>query len=710
MNRILTCPLGLCLLAAVLPSPAAEKNTGKMEAPVAKKNPHKLVKHNHTRVDEYYWLRERDNPDVIAYLEAENRYVEESMAHTKELQKTLFEEFKTRIKQTDESVPYRKDGYYYYTRTIEGEDYPVYCRKKGSLDAAEEILLDGNEAAKGHGFFSVGTIDISTNNKIMAYATDTVGRRFYTFRFRNLETGEELPDIIPDVTPSFAWANDNKTVFYARQDPQTLRSYQIFRHTLGTDTSTDRLVFEEKDEEFRCFVFKTKSKKYIMVGSSQTLSDEYRYLDADRPEAALEVLQPRQRDHEYSVDHFGDHFYIRTNHQAKNFRLMRAPVEKPGMENWREVIPHRPDTLLSDIEIFRDYLVVVERRNGLLQLGIRPWSGGGEYYIDFGEPAYAAYPTANHDFDTAVVRYNYSSLTTPQSVYDHNMKSKQRTLLKQDEVLGGFDQKNYVTERIYALSHDSVKIPVSLVYRKGFQRNGKSPLFQYGYGSYGISSDARFNPFIVSLLDRGFVYAIAHIRGGQEMGRQWYDDGKLLKKKNTFRDFIASTEYLIRKKYGDPKRVYAMGGSAGGLLMGAVMNMRPDLYHGIMAAVPFVDVVTTMLDETIPLTTFEYDEWGNPNEQVSYEYMLSYSPYDQVEAKAYPNLLVTTGLHDPQVQYWEPAKWVARLRAKKKGDTRVVFKTNMEAGHGGASARYKRYDEIALQYAFMLDLAGLARN
>lgn len=707
MKHIRFATAGLLFFVVLAAGAQKIRDSKKMQPPVAKTLPHKLVKHNHTRVDHYYWLRERDNPDVTAYLEAENRYADEEMKHTAELQKTLFEEFKTRIKQTDETVPYRKDGYYYYTRTIEGKNYPVYCRKKGSLEAPEEILLDANREAEGHAFFSVGSLEISSNNNLMAFATDTVGRRFYTIRFRDLTTGEDLPDVIRDVTPSLAWANDNRTLFYAKQDPQTLRAYRIYRHVLGTDPAGDSLVYEEADETFRTFVFKTKSKKYVMIGSAQTLSTEYRFLDADNPEEEFRILQSRRREHEYSVDHFGDHFYILSNDQAKNFRLMRAPVRRPGVENWEEIVAHRPDVFLEDIEIFRDYLVLVERKNGLLQLRVRPWSGGEEHYIDFGEPAYSARPVGNYEFDTSVVRYSYSSLTTPNSVYDYDMGTKQKVLLKQDEVLGGFDQKNYVTERIYAPSHDGVKIPVSLVYRKGFRKDGSSPLLQYGYGSYGISTDARFNPFVISLLDRGFVYAIAHIRGGQELGRQWYEDGKLLNKKNTFKDFIACTEYLIAQKYADRKRVYALGGSAGGLLMGAVMNMRPDLYHGIIANVPFVDVVTTMLDESIPLTTFEYDEWGNPNEQAYYEYMLSYSPYDQVEAKHYPNLLVMTGLHDSQVQYWEPAKWVAKLRALKKDKNRLIFKTNMDAGHGLASARYKRYEELALQYAFVLDLAGV---
>jgi oligopeptidase B len=697
-------------VAIVLPGIRGEekKPERKMSRPPAAKIvPHKLEKFGHTRTDNYYWLRDRNNPDVISYLQEENRYLDATLAHTKPLQQKLFDEFKTRIKQTDESVPYRKDGYYYYTRMEAGKNYPIHCRKKGSLDATEEVLLDGNKAAQGHKYFSAAGLQVSHGNNILAYGVDTVGRRLYTIRFRNLTTGAEMPDVIRDVTPAMAWANDNKTLFYVKQDPTTLRDYQVYRHVLGADPAQDTLVYEEKDVTFSCFVRKTKSKKYILIGSYQTLSSEYRYLDADRPEGEFQVFEPRARDHEYHVDHYGENFFIKTNSEAKNFRLMSTPVESTARSNWRQVIPHRTDTLLVGFEVFRDHLVVIERNQGLIRLQIRPWSGTGEHYVDFGEPAYAAGLSANFDFDTDLVRFSYSSLTTPHSVYDYDVKTRTKTLLKRDEVLGGFDSNNYVTERLYAPSHDGVRIPVSLVYRKGFERNGSRPLLQYGYGSYGFSIDARFDPFIVSLLDRGFVYAMAHIRGGQELGRQWYEDGKLLKKKNTFRDFISCTQYLVAQKYADPKRVYAAGGSAGGLLMGAVMNMQPDLYDGMIAAVPFVDVVTTMLDDSIPLTTSEYDEWGNPNEQTYYEYMISYSPYDQVQAKAYPNLLVTTGLHDSQVQYWEPAKWVAKLRAMKKDNNRLVLYTNVDAGHGGASARYKKYEETALMHAFLLDLAGI---
>jgi len=678
-----------------------------MKPPVAKVIPHKLEKHGHVRIDNYYWLRERDNPEVLKYLEEENRYTEAVMAHTAALQERLFQEFRTRIKQTDISVPYLRDGYYYYTRTEEGKEYPIYCRKKGSLEAPEEILVDVNEVARGHKFCSVTRPAVSTNNNLIAYAVDTVGRRIYTLYFKNLATGELLPDRIPQVTGNVVWANDNRTVFYARQHPTTLRSYQIYRHVLGTDPARDDLVFEEKDETFRCFVTKTKSKRYIMIASTQTLSTEYRLLEADNPQGQFRVFLPRERNHEYEIEHYGDHFYIRTNWKARNFRLMKTPVARTGKENWQEVIPHRDDVLLQDFEIFRDHLVAVERKDGLTRLRIMPWSGKGVHYVDFGEPAYLAFPTDNYEFDTPLLRFTYSSLTTPTSVYDYNMNTRQRTLLKREEVLGGFDPANYQAERVYAPAPDGVRVPISLVYRKGFRKDGSHPLLLYGYGSYGNSTEASFNPFRISLLDRGFVYAIAHVRGGQELGRQWYEDGKLLKKKNTFTDFIACAEYLIREKYADPKRVFAQGASAGGLLMGAVINMRPDLFRGVIAGVPFVDVVTTMLDESIPLTTNEYDEWGNPNDKKYYDYMLSYSPYDQVERKAYPNLLVTTAFHDSQVQYWEPAKWVAKLRAMKTDNNWLLLKTRMDAGHGGASGRYQRYREIAFEYAFLLDLAGI---
>ncbi|MFQ6047693.1 MAG: S9 family peptidase, partial [Gemmatimonadales bacterium] len=506
------------------------------------------------------------------------------------------------------------------------------------------------------------------------------------------------------------WANDNQPVFYTKQHPETLRRYQVYRHRLGTDPAEDALVYEEPDETFSSAVFKTKSKRFLMIASFQTLSSEYRYIDAARPEDEWTVILPRERDHEYSVDHYGDHFYIRTNAGAKNFRLVRAPVDRPGRESWEDVIPHREDVLLEGIEIFRDHLVVMERKNGLMQLRVRRWDGTGEHYLQFDEPAYVAYVSGNPEFDTDLLRYVYSSMTTPWSTYDYNMDTRGQTLLKRDEVLGEFDPANYITERLRVRTHDGVNVPISLVYRRDKRREGPNPLLLYGYGSYGASMDATFSATRLSLLDRGFIYAIAHVRGGEELGRWWYEQGKLFHKKNTFTDFIAVAENLIREGYTSPNMLYAQGGSAGGLLVGAVANMRPDLFDGIVARVPWVDVVTTMLDPSIPLTTSEYDEWGDPNEPDYYHYMLSYSPYDNVNAQDYPNLLVTTGLHDSQVQYWEPAKWVAKLRALKTDDNRLLLKTNMEAGHGGASGRYRRYRETAFVYAFLLDLAGLAEE
>jgi oligopeptidase B len=677
------------------------------QPPVAKIVPTELEKHGDVRTDNYYWMNEREDPDVVSYLEAENEYTEAMMAHTVDLQEKLFEEIKGRIKQTDMSVPYKKDDYFYFTRYEDGKEYPIYGRKKGSLDAAEEIMLDVNGLAEGHEYYAVGRRAISSGQDLLAFPVDTVGRRFYNIKFKNLATGEILDEEIPDVTGNVAWANDNRTLFYSKQDPTTLRSYRIYKHVLGSDPAEDHLVYEEKDDTFSCYVFKTKSKKYIMIASFQTLSSEYRYLEADDPGGSFRIFEPRKRDHEYNVDHFGDHFYIRTNDQAKNYRMMKTPIARTAMKHWQEVIPHREDVLLEGFEIFKDHLVVVERIEGLIQMRIRPWSGAGEHYLDFGEPAYLAYVGPNFDFDSPLLRFVYMSMTTPRSVFDYHMVKREKTLLKEQEILGGFDRKNYSTERLWATAQDGARVPISLVYRADARKEGGNPTVLYGYGSYGHSMDAAFDPDRVSLLDRGFVYAIAHTRGGEELGRQWYEDGKLLNKKNTFTDFIACAEHLAREGYADPDNIFAVGGSAGGLLVGAVMNMRPDLFKGVVAAVPFVDVVTTMLDDTIPLTTSEYDEWGNPNEKDYYEYMLSYSPYDRVEAKDYPNLLVTTSLQDSQVQYWEPAKWVAKLRAVKTGSNRVLLKTEMQAGHGGVSGRYKQYEKTAFRYAFVLDLAGV---
>jgi oligopeptidase B len=680
-----------------------------IDPPVAKVEAKELEFHGDVRIDNYYWLKERESPEVIEYLTKENEYTEDMMAHTKELEDVLFEEIKGRIKQTDMSVPYKLDDYYYYTRYEDGKEYPIYCRKKESLDGTEQIMIDVNELAEGHEFCSVRGREVSFDQNILTFSVDTVGRRLYTIQFKNLETGEIYPDAIPNVTGNVAWANDNKTLFYGKKDLTTLRSYQIYKHVLGTDPAQDELVFEEKDDTFSCYVSKTKSKKYLFIGSFQTLSSEFRFLDAGYPEGDFRVFLARERDHEYSVDHFQDKFYIRTNDGAKNFRLMETPLNRTAKSNWKEVIPHRDDVLLSGFEIFKDHLVLSERKNGLRQIRVMPWAGGEEHYLDFGEPAYRAYVSTNLDINTQILRYGYTSMTTPNSTFDYDMVTREKTLLKEEEVLGGFDKNDYETDRLHATADDGTEIPISIVYRKGTKQDGSNPLLLYGYGSYGSSLDARFSSPRLSLIDRDFIYAIAHVRGGQEMGRYWYEDGKLLKKKNTFTDFIDCAEYLIQESYTNSDKLFAMGGSAGGLLMGAVLNMAPELFEGVVARVPWVDVVTTMLDPDIPLTTSEYDEWGDPNKKEYYDYMLSYSPYDNVEAKAYPNLLVTTGLHDSQVQYWEPAKWVAKLRTLKTDNNRMLLKTNMEAGHGGASGRYKRYRETAFIYCFLLDLVGLGQ-
>jgi oligopeptidase B len=681
--------------------------TATVNPPVAKKIPKELTAHGDTRIDDYYWLNQRDNPEVIEYLEAENAYKEAIIGHTNDFQERLFNEIVGRIKQTDMSVPYKDQGYYHYTRFEEGGEYPIYCRKKGSLDGEEEILLNVNEMAEEYDFFNVAGYSTSSNNNIIAYGVDNVSRRLYTLYFMDLTTGKVFDEQILNTSGRAAWANDNKTVFYPLKDTTTLRSYKIMKHVIGTDVSEDKEIYVEEDETFNTFVRKTKSKKFMIIGSTQTLSSEYRYLDADNPDGEFAIIQPRERDHEYRVDHFQDKFYILTNLDAKNFRLMETPVDRTTKENWSDVIAHREDVLMEDFEIFEDFLVLNERKNGLRQLRVIKWADKSEHYLDFGEEAYVAVIDNNPEFDTHLLRYGYTSLTTPGSIFDYDMEIREKTLLKQEEVVGDFAPENYMAERHYATARDGTKVPISLVYRKGLEKDGNNPLLLGGYGSYGASREPTFSSVRLSLLDRGFVYAIAHIRGGSEMGRYWYEDGKLLKKKNTFYDFIDCGEYLIEQKFTNSDNLFAMGGSAGGLLMGAVVNMRPDLWKGILAGVPWVDVITTMLDPSIPLTTGEFDEWGDPNQKDYYDYMLSYSPYDNVEAKDYPAMLVTTGLHDSQVQYFEPAKWVAKLRALKTDDNPLIFHINMEGGHGGVSGRFRRYRETALEYAFMLDLVGI---
>lgn len=710
-----------CSAAVMLAGNACQTNlkTKTMKPPVAEKVPHELKMHGDTRIDNYYWMRLSDEqknaaePDeqtrkVLDYLHAEDDYTNAVMKHTEPLQENLFEEITGRIRQNDESVPYPDNGYFYYTRYEEGREYPVYCRKQGSLEAEEEVLLNANDLATGHSFFSIGGMSVSPDNKILAFGVDTIGRRRYVVYFKNLETGDLLSDEIPNTTGSAAWANDNKTVFYTRKNRETLRAERILRHTLGMDALNDPEVYYEADEEFSTGVFRTKSGQYLMIYSDQTLSTEYRYLDADNPNGDFQVIQPRQENLEYSVDHFGNHFYIRTNAGgAKNFKMMRTPVNKTGMDHWETVIPYADSVYLTGFEIFKNFLVLSERINGLTQIRVVAWDGSTDYLIPFEEETYVARPSVNREFNTDVLRFSYSSLTTPTSVYDFNMDTRKRILMKQDEVVGGYDPSLYEARRLFATAADGTHVPISLVYKKGLERDGNNPALIYGYGSYGYPLDPYFSSVRLSLLDRGFVYAMAHIRGGGEMGRSWYEDGKLLKKMNTFTDFIACSEYLIDQKYTAPDKLFAQGGSAGGLLMGAVVNMRPDLYKGVIAAVPFVDVVTTMLDESIPLTTFEYDEWGNPNEKKYYDYMLSYSPYDQVKTQDYPNMLVTTGYWDSQVQYWEPAKWVAKLRDMKSDDNLLLLHINWDAGHGGASGRFRRYRETALEYAFMFDLLGI---
>lgn len=683
--------------------------TSKVEVkpPVAKKIPKELTIHGDTRIDNYYWMNDREDPEVIAHLEAENVYKEAVMQHTEILQEKLFEEIKSKIKQEDESVPYKKNGYFYYTRTVPEKEYYLICRKKENLEAPEEVILDENKMAEGYEYFEVGGTSVSPDNKIVAFGVDTLSRRNYTIYFKNLETNELLPDIIPLSTGGATWANDNKTVFYILKDSVTLRSEKIMKHILGTPVEDDVEVFYEEDETFNTFIYKTKSEKYLVIGSESTLTSEYRFLDASNPGGEFKIIQPRTRGLEYQVDHFGDHFYIRTNLNALNFKLVKTPINKTENENWEDVIAHRPDVYFDDIDIFKDFLVISERKEGITQLRIMPWNNSGEYYIDFEEEVYSAYSNVNLDFDTDIFRFSYTSLTTPNSTFDFNMKTKERKLLKQEEVLGGFDKNNYETHRIYATAMDGTKIPMSLVYRKGMEKNGNNPALIYGYGSYGYTMDPSFRLSILPLLDRGFVYAIAHIRGGQINGRQWYENGKLLKKMNTFTDFNDCAQFLIDEKYTSSEKLFAKGGSAGGLLMGACINLKPQLYKGVIAAVPFVDVITTMLDESIPLTTGEFDEWGNPKDEKYYYYMKSYSPYDNVVAKNYPAMLVTTGLHDSQVQYWEPAKWVAKLRELKTDDNPLIFHINMDYGHGGASGRFQWIKDIALEYAFIFDQIGI---
>ncbi len=685
--------------------------------PVAEKQPKALSIRNHTRIDNYFWMRLTDEQKIAkdkdeqtlkveAYLHAENEYFDSQMNHTNDFQDLIFEEMKGRIKEDDESVPYFRNGYFYITRYEAGNQYPIYSRKKENLESKEEILFNVNDEAKGFEFFQLGGLNVSPNNKLIAFATDTVSRRQYTIQIKNLETGEIYSDKIENTTGGSVWANDNKTLYYTKKDPVTLRSYKIFRHTLGTDVSEDVEIFHELDETFNTYVYKTKSHKYIVIGSYATLSSEFRVTSADNPNGDFKIIQPRENDLEYSLSHFGDHFYMQTNKDgATNFKLMKTPVDKTTKENWVDVIAHRKDTLLEDVSIFKDYLVLEERTNGLNRIRIKRWDGTKDYYLPFDEETYSVGVYPNPEFETDIIRYSYNSMTTPNSVIDFNMDDRSKEIKKEQEVLGGnFDKNNYKSQRVWATTRDGKKVAISLVYHKNTVLGKETPLLQYAYGSYGYTISDGFSTTRLSLLDRGFVYALAHIRGSQYLGREWYEDGKMFNKKNSFYDFIDCSKFLIKNNYTSEKHLYAMGGSAGGLLMGGIINMAPKLYNGIVAAVPFVDLVSTMLDETIPLTTGEFDEWGNPKNKDSYEYMLSYSPYDQVEEKEYPNMLVTTGYFDSQVQYWEPAKWVAKLRDNKTDNNLLLLHTNMDTGHGGASGRFDALKETARDYTFLLSL------
>ena len=677
--------------------------------PVVDKIPVSFKKFNDIRIDDYYWLKERENPEVIDYLERENDYYEKMTSHTLDLQNKLFKEIKDKIKEDDESVPYFLNGYWYKTKYKEGLDYPVYTRFKDSLNNNEEILFDCNELAKKHDYFNLSNFQISPDNKIVAFSTDVVSRRLYSVQFKNLETGKVYSDKIINSSGSFAWANDNSTLFYTSRDVNTLRNDKIFKHVLNTDYKNDELVYFEKDETFYTNVSKSKSKKFIIISSFSTLTSEFQFLPADNINESFKLFNKRKRGVEYSINHYDDHFYIITNKdKAYNYKLMKTKISETSSENWTDVVEHRKNVLIEGIDIFKDHLVVSERVDGLNRINIKKWDDSENYFLNFDNETFSSNTTTNLDFNSKKLNYAYNSLNEPYSVIEFDMITKEKTILKQHKVLDkNFSKDNYVTERIWADSQDGNQIPISLIYKKGIKRDGSNPLLIYGYGSYGNTIDPSFSISRLSLLDRGFIYAISHVRGSEYLGRDWYENGKLLNKKNSFNDFVDSTKFLISEGYTSAEHCYAYGGSAGGLLMGAVINMAPELYNGVIAAVPFVDVITTMLDETIPLTTSEYDEWGNPNQKEYYEYMMSYSPYDNVSKLKYPNLLVTTGLHDSQVQYWEPAKWVAKLRDYKQDQNYLFLNTNMETGHGGSSGRFEAIKDLAKEYAFLFDLENI---
>ena len=681
-------------------------NKQEIAPPVAEVIPKADTLHGDVRIDNYFWLREKSNPEVIKYLEDENEYTEAMMEHTKKFQERLCKELLGRIKETDLSVPEKIDDYYYYKRTEEGKQYQIYCRKKGGLDAVEEVLLDQNSLAKGHDYFQIGVFRISPHHQLLAYSIDTTGSETYTLYIKDLNTGELLQDKISNTYDGVEWANDNQTVFYNTLD-QAKRPFQLYRHKLGTDPKEDILVYHEKDEAFHLELSKTRSKAYLLLTLKSMTTSEIRYLKADRPRKSFKVVHPRQHEMEYDIDHLGSKFYIMTNDEAKNFKLMEVSVSNPSKVHWREVIPHRDSVKIDETDLFENHLVVYERENGLRKIRVTNLTNNGVHYVSFPEPVYTFWPSRNPNFHTNTLRFNYTSLVTPRSVFDYNMDAKTRELKKQDEVLGGYDPSLYESERFSARASDGTMVPISLVYKKGMVKDGTNPLYLYGYGSYGATREPKFSSNRLSLLDRGFVCAIAHVRGGGEMGRHWYEDGKLLKKMNTFTDFIACAEHLTAEKYTSSDKLVIYGGSAGGLLMGAVTNMRPDLFKVVIADVPFVDVLNTMLDPTIPLTVIEYEEWGNPNEREYYQYMKFYSPYDNVEAKEYPHMLITAGLNDPRVQYWEPAKWTAKLRALKTDNNHLLLKTNMGAGHSGPSGRYDYLKDVAFEYALIFDLLGI---
>lgn len=678
-----------------------------IQAPIAEKIPTKLKKHGDTRIDNYFWMKDKTNEKVINHLKAENAYTEEVMKDTKDLQAKLYEEMKGRIKEEDESVPYKEGSFLYYSKTQKGDEYSIYCRKKDAIGSFEQILLNVNEMAKGLDFIRVTFPNFHPNEQLFAYAVDTKGDRVFTIYFKDMSTGLILDQKIENVTSNFTWATTGRVLFYAKHDPKTLRSDRIYKYDL--DTGKHKLVYNEKDEKFEAMVYKTQAEKHIFIASGSTLSSETHYIPADKPNAKFKLIAKREKNHEYSVIDGVNRFYIRTNWNAKNFRVMETTLKKTDKKIWIEVVPHRSDVYVEGLDIFKDYIVLSERSNGLTHINVIKKGEKKGSYISFPDPAYTVSLDDNAEYDTTKVRYTFLSMNRPYSVFDFDILKNESKLLKEKEV-PGYKSSNYSSERVFATAIDGTKIPISLVYKKGMKKDGSAPLFVYGYGSYGMSTDPYFSPVRVSLLDRGFVFAIIHVRGGQEMGRAWYDDGKFFKKKNTFTDFIAGTEYLVKEKYGNAKQVYANGGSAGGLLMGAIMNMRPDLYNGIIADVPFVDVVTTMLDSSLPLTTGEYEEWGNPNNKKYYEYMLSYSPYDNVKALAYPNLFVTTGLNDSQVPFWEPTKWVQKIRELRTDKSKLLMmKVELEVGHGGKSGRFEYLHEEALAFSFVLKLAGIKK-